>query len=110
MKTNAHRLRGFLAAGAQLRLEERRIISPKLLSLCALGSNLFLDLFSMVEVVRQGGVHVSESDGRNVGHNLISSEAVLFVPDGDVEHTNAMTGDAGAPAANARNLANPFVR
>jgi hypothetical protein len=63
----------------------------------ALGANFFLDLFAVIVVIRECGVNVRESDGRNVRDDFVRRPSILLVPDHHVEHTNSMAGNARPP-------------
>jgi hypothetical protein len=66
-----------------------------------LGVHLLLDFLDVIEIVGQGRVHVCKRDRRNVRHDLVGSHALMLMPLHDIEHPDAVAGDAGFPAADA---------
>lgn len=76
---------------------------------CALRAHLLLDLLHVLEVVGEGGMDVGQSDGWNVGDDLVGSHALVLVPHHHIEHTDAVTRDAGFAAANAGRPADPVI-
>lgn len=101
VKADAHRSGCFFNGWAvQLRLKGGRSVAAELFCQRAFRADFFLNLFAVIVVIRQGGVSVRESDGRNVRDDLVRRPSILFVPDRHIEHSNSMARDAGAPAAN----------
>jgi hypothetical protein len=72
---------------------------PESIRALAFCPHLAPDFLDMIEVIGEGGVHVRESDSRNVGDNLIGSQALMLMPRDDVEHADAMAGNTGFAAA-----------
>jgi hypothetical protein len=110
MKTNGRRSGCFLDAfRAQLRFEQGWITTAELLRKRALRPHLLLDLFDVIEVIGEGGMDIGESDGWKVGDDLVGRHALMLMPPHDVEHTDAVAGDAGLAAANTGRPADPVL-
>lgn len=62
-----------------------------------LGAHLLLDFLDVIEII--GGVDVRQSDRGNVRDDLVGRHTQMLMPHHDVEHTDAVAGDAGFPAA-----------
>lgn len=101
---------GRLLRKGQFCRQQRRDAASRVLRLIALGPDFVLDLITMIEVVGESGMHIGEGDGGYLGDDVIGTKTLLLVPDHDVEHTNAVTGKAGAPPADTGNPADPFTR
>jgi len=60
-----------------------------------------LDLVDVIEVVGKGCVNVCERNSGDVRDNLIRRHALVFMPHNNVEHPNAVAGDASFTSADA---------
>lgn len=70
--------------------------------------DLGLYLIPMIVVVSQGGVDVTERDRRYLGNDLVGRQALLLVPDDDVQHPHPMARDTGPASADAGRSGYPF--
>src|ERR1035438_9771203 len=66
-------------------------------------------LLNVIEIVGEGGMDVGESDRRNVRHDLVGGHALVLMPHHDIEHTDAVAGDAGLSAADAGRPGDPVL-
>lgn len=71
--------------------------------------HLLLDLLDVIEVKGEGRMDVGKSDGGKLGDDLVGRQALVFMPNHDIEHTDAVARDAGLAAANAGSLANQAI-
>lgn len=81
---------------------------PRFPILCRL--EVSLDFLTIIEVIGQRRVDVGESDSGEHPDNFIGAVPTLFVPGDNIGHTNAMSRDASAAAADARSFFNVFVQ
>jgi hypothetical protein len=72
-------------------------------------AHLLLDFLDVIEIVSERRVDAGESDGRNVGDDLVGSHALMLMPHYDIEHTNAVASDASFAAADAGRPGDPVV-
>jgi hypothetical protein len=77
---------------------------PSAQNLCefAFSLHLLLDVIHVTEILSQRAIHVAQADRGDVGHDLVRSYGLVFMPHNDVKHTNAVTGDAGFAATNTK--------
>ena len=87
--------RGTQGACATTGLQQGWVVTAEFLRERAFRPHLLLDLFDVIEVVREGGVDVGKSNGRDLGDNLVGRHALMFVPHHDIEHTDAVARDTG---------------
>ena len=108
VKTNGHRSGCFFQPLlAQLRFEQRWIVTAEFVRKRAFRLHLLLDLFEVIEVVGEGGVDVGKSDRGEMRDDLVGRHALVLMPHHHIEYTDAMAGDARLAAANVRRPADP---
>ena len=61
---------------------------------------LLLNLFHVIEVVGERGMHVGERNGGDVRDDLVGGHALMLVTHNDIEHTDAMLCNTGFANAN----------
>jgi len=83
------------------------MIAAEIFGKRAFRSDLLLDFLDVIEIVGKSSMDIRESDGRNVRHDLVGSHALMLIPRHDIEHTDAVAGDAGLPAADAGRPGDP---
>ena len=80
-------------------LFRKRTFSPHLLP----------DFLHTIEIAGEGGAEVPESDRRNMRNGLVGGHALMLMPYDDIEHPDAMAGDAGFPAVDALRPGDPIL-
>ena len=111
MKADRHSLGRFLQPLlAQLRFNERRMIAAGFVHQRPFSPHVILDLLDVIEVVGQRGMDVGEREGRDVRDDLVRAHPLVFRPYGDVEHADAVAGDASPATTHARCLSDPASR
>ena len=71
--------------------------------------HLLLDFLDVIEIIGEGCVDVPESDSRNVRNDLVGGHALMLMPRDDIEHTDAVAGNAGFSAADAGRPGDPIL-
>jgi catechol 2,3-dioxygenase-like lactoylglutathione lyase family enzyme len=76
----------------------------------ALVPHLLLDFFDVIEIIGKGRVNFGQGDRRHVGNDLVGGHALMLMPRNDIEHTDAVAGDAGFSTADIGRPGDPVLR
>src|SRR5260370_40865005 len=74
--------------------EDGRLARSELLDECFAYEDLRVNPFAVLEVVRQGGIHIRESDTRVVIDDFVWAHARPLVPNGHIRDRDAVPVDA----------------
>jgi hypothetical protein len=111
VELDRHPLRCFFKSiPVQLRVDQRRAISPDLAHENTLSPHLFLDFLDVIEIICQGGMYFRKRERGNMRDDLIRRHSLVLVPRDDIQHADTVTRNASPSSTDAWCLDDPFGR